>query len=147
MSHWPLCALTRRKGCPCGAEPMQLDGEEPDGAEAQARAAALADNSSAALQARQTSHAEASTSQGSSRTQKLTSLTIEALRDTVTAFFRGMPKACANCGAELPDIKRCAHGASGGWLASCSVQVQCMIALAKRMGISEVCKPGNSHHF
>ncbi len=94
---------------------MQLDEEEPDGAEAQAREAALADDSNTALQVRQALHAEASASGGSSRTEKLTSLTIEALRDTVSSFFYGMPRACANCGAEIPDIKRCAHGALSCW--------------------------------
>ena len=92
----------------CGAEPMLLDGEEADAgrqAELQARNAALAEGS-AALPARQGSHLEASTPSGQSRSDKLTSLTIEAVRDTVTAFFHGMPKACANCGAEVPDIKR-----------------------------------------
>ena len=92
------------------AEPMLLDGEEGDtGRQAalQARDAVLADGS-AALQARQASHAAASSSGGQPRAERLTSLTIEAVRDTVTAFFGGMPKSCANCGAELPVIRRCA---------------------------------------
>ena len=92
----------------CGAEPMLLEGEEAAAgrqAEMQARNAALAEGS-AALQARQGSHLEASTPNGQSCSDKLTSLTIEAVRDTVTAFFHGMPKACANCGAEVPDIRR-----------------------------------------
>lgn len=87
---------------------MLLDGEDADAsgqAALQARDAALADGS-AALQARQASHAKASTSSGEPRAEKLTSLTIEAVRDTVTAFYGGMPKSCANCGAELPIIKR-----------------------------------------
>ena len=90
-------------------EPMLLDGEDADPsgqAALQARDAALADGS-AALQARQASHAEASTSSGDSRAERLTSLTIEAVRDTVSAFYSGMPKSCANCGAELPVIRRC----------------------------------------
>lgn len=92
----------------CGAVPMLLDGEGADAgrqAEMQARNAALAEGS-AALRARQGSHREASTPSGQTRSDKLTSLTIEAVRDTVTAFFHGMPKACANCGAEVPDINR-----------------------------------------
>ena len=93
-----------------GADPMLLEGEglEPgEQAEVQAWAAALEEDS-AALQARQSSHLEASCSEGRSRAEKLTSLTIEALRSTVTAFFHAMPKACANCGAEVPDLKRSA---------------------------------------
>ena len=89
---------------------MLLEGEglEPgEQAEVQAWAAALEEDS-AALQARQSSHLEASCSEGRSRAEKLTSLTIEALRSTVTAFFHAMPKACANCGAEVPDLKRSA---------------------------------------
>ena len=92
------------------ADPVLLDsgGMEPAGqAEAQARAAALGVDS-AALQARQSSHSEASSPEGQSRAEKLTSLSIEALRDTAAALFRSMPRACANCGAELPDIRRSA---------------------------------------
>ena len=93
---------------------LDSEGEEPGGqAEGQAWAAALGEDSTA-LQERQSSHLEASSPEGQSRAEKLTSLTIEALRDTVTAFFHGMPKACANCGAELPDIRRsaCSHTAA-----------------------------------
>ena len=84
-------------------------------AEIQAWAAALGEENEA-LQARQSSHLEASTSGGQSRAEKLTSLSIEALRDTVTAFFQAMPKPCANCGAELPDIRRsaCSHTLANG---------------------------------
>ena len=95
---------------------MLLEGEglEPgEQAEVQAWAAALEEDS-AALQARQSSHLEASCSEGRSRAEKLTSLTIEALRSTVNAFFHAMPKACANCEAEVPDLKRsaCSHTVS-----------------------------------
>ena len=86
----------------------KVRGLEPgEQAEVQAWAAALEEDS-AALQARQSSHLEASCSEGRSRAEKLTSLTIEALRSTVTAFFHAMPKACANCEAEIPDLKRSA---------------------------------------
>ena len=87
---------------------MLRDGEDAGRqAELQARDAALADGS-AALLARQASHAEASTSAGQPYAARLTSLTIEAVRDTVTAFYQGMPPACANCGAELPALRRSA---------------------------------------
>ena len=108
-------ALLTGEGRFSGAEPMLLDdGADPGGQAAlQARDAALADGS-AALHARQASHAAASTSGGHSRGDRLTSLTIEAVRDTVTAFFGSMPKSCANCGAELPIIRRCASPACAG---------------------------------
>lgn len=53
------------------------------------------------------SHAAASTSSGQSRSEKLTSLCLEAVRDTVGEMFKRMPTGqCANCGALNPVMKR-----------------------------------------
>lgn len=85
---------------------MDIDPKEA-GAEQARLAAKLAGVEGSDAAERRRSHAAASTSSGSSKRDKMTSLSLAAYRETVGEFFKRMPTAqCANCGAHTPDLKR-----------------------------------------
>ncbi len=93
---------------------MEIDPMEIDRVDAGAQQARLAaklaavEGESAATDERRASHAAASTPGGRSCAEKLTSLCLEAVRDTVGEIFKRMPLGqCANCGAMAPVMKRC----------------------------------------
>ena len=56
----------------------------------------------------------------------MTSLTVEAVRETVGAFYKRVPTGqCANCGAFGPVIKRCAPPCRPAPAARCSAACVC----------------------
>ena len=99
------------------AEDMDVDADDPviskEAARLQAKLAALGEGAAAdnTLAERRVSHAAASTSGGGDHSRQngaVTSLTMEAVRETVAAFYSRVPTGqCANCGAFAPVIKRC----------------------------------------
>lgn len=93
---------------------MEID-PNTSGAEQARLAAKLAGLGERSAAERRSSHAAASTSTATSPREKMTSLSLEAVRETVGEFFKRMPTGqCANCGALAPVIKRC------GFLSSCT---------------------------
>ena len=85
---------------------MDIDPKEA-GAEQARLAAKLAGVGDSVADERRRSHAAASTSTGSSKRDTMTSLSLEAFRETVGEFFKRMPiRQCANCMAHTPDLKR-----------------------------------------
>ncbi|CAL8467924.1 g7462 [Coccomyxa elongata] len=89
-----------------GVDLMDIDPKEA-GAEQARLAAKLAGAGDSDAAERRRSHAAASTSTGSSKRDNMTSLSLEAFRETVGEFFKRMPiRQCANCNAHTPDLKR-----------------------------------------
>lgn len=105
--------------------------DDPDqakeAARLQAKLAALGEDGIAAADTvaeRRASHAGASTSGGGAHSRQsgtVTSLTVEAVHETVGQFYRRVPTGqCANCGAFAPVIKRCGAAPAA---VSCSLPI------------------------
>jgi hypothetical protein len=101
----------------CSTGAIEVDTETPEELKARARLAAKlaalgeAPKDDAAAAERRRSHAAASTSAGghSGTDGTVTSLTVEAVRQTIAELYRRVPTGmCANCHAHAPVIKRCA---------------------------------------
>ena len=105
----------------CSPDDMEVDTESPEDLKARARLAAklaalgeappLPQGDPAAVIERRLSHAAASTSAGvhSGSDGTVTSLTVEAVRQTIADLYQRVPTGmCANCHAHAPVIKRCA---------------------------------------
>ncbi|KAK9909518.1 hypothetical protein WJX75_003467 [Coccomyxa subellipsoidea] len=89
-----------------GLDLMDIDPKEA-GAEQARLAAKLAGLGDTEAAERRSSHAAASTSAAPSHRDKMTSLSLEAVNETIGEFFRRMPvQQCANCGAHAPVLKR-----------------------------------------